>query len=606
MRHKIQVLSILVLGMMIGMAGVAGAQTALPKPGVTGNINVAEEGNWTNGLPSVDKVGTITLSAEVDAYYPAWGTWRDNKSIIIESSDGFGKLKFTKADGVTIGQYETQFRNEIDVVLNGGTWEPYGDRAGIRLTGETTKVTVNGGLLDCADEEIEFRNDGATFIQNGGVVRCQKLDSTGTYPNILYAFNGGNLEIGSGGIANNNVRIDFGANNDGALLINTGSDYRETLLTHVAEGVFSVAGETVSNFGRFYKVEFDAATGITTLQLNGPENPAEAKNASPENGATNTLLEVTLSWTPGQGAVQHDVYFGNNYDDVNDADPSAVKGRQDATTYGPLTLELSKTYYWRVDEVTADGTVTKGQVWFFSPPKALVVDDIESYNDLDTTDPESNRIFETWIDGYGKDENGSTVGYPDPNWVADEHFVETKIVHGGEQSMPFFYDNSGLAKYSEAVANIADLKSGSDWTVGGAKVLDLWYNGDASNAAEPMYVALSDGTNTAVVVNSDPNAVLNDGWAVWRIILQDFVAANNNLNLANISQIAIGFGDRDSATPGGGSGLVLFDDIAVYGTRCLDEFRPTLAEGNLNGDCIIDQKDIDILMENWLKSGLWP
>lgn len=605
MKREMQVLSILVLVITLTMGGIAGGQTELPKPGVTGNINVAEEGNWTNGLPSVDKVGTITLSAEVDAYYPAWGTWRDNKSIIIESVDGHGLLKFTKADGVTIGKFETQFRNNIDIVLNGGTWEPYGDRAGPKLRG-TAKVTVNGGLMDCGPS-LEYRADEATFIQNGGVVRTNVLTwIDGAWPNAVYTFNGGTLEIGSGGIANNNVRIDFAADNDGALLINTGSDYRETLLTRVANGVFSIAGETVSNFGRFYKVEFDAATGITTLQLIGPENPAEAKNASPENGATNTPLEVTLSWTAGQGAVQHDVYFGNNYDDVNDAAPDTVKGRQDAANYGPLTLELSKTYYWRIDEVTADGTVTKGRVWFFSPPKALVVDDIESYNDLDTTDPESNRIFETWIDGYEKDENGSTVGYPDPNWVADEHFVETKIVHGGEQSMPFFYDNSGLAKYSEVVANIADLKSGSDWTVGGAKVLDLWYNGDASNAAEPMYVSLSDGTNTAVVVNSDPNAALNDGWTVWRIILQDFVAANNNLNLANISQIAIGFGDRDSATPSGGSGLVFFDDIAVYGTRCLDELRPTLAEGNLNGDCIIDQKDIDILMENWLESGLWP
>lgn len=35
------------------MGGIAGGQTELPKPGATGNINVAEAGNWTNGLPTV-------------------------------------------------------------------------------------------------------------------------------------------------------------------------------------------------------------------------------------------------------------------------------------------------------------------------------------------------------------------------------------------------------------------------------------------------------------------------------------------------------------------------------------------------------------------------
>ena len=181
MKRKQQFLKILALVMMLGMAGVAGAQTASPKPGATGNLDIADAGNWTNGLPSPTNAGTITLSATVDAFYPVWSTWRDNKTIIIESSDGFGVLKFAKIDG-SVGQFETQIRNEVDITLNSGTWEPYGDRAGLRLTGTTSKVTVNGGLLDAGGaptgtSDIMFRENGSRFIQNGGVVRCKILDT---------------------------------------------------------------------------------------------------------------------------------------------------------------------------------------------------------------------------------------------------------------------------------------------------------------------------------------------------------------------------------------------------------------------------------------------
>jgi len=440
MKGKLQVLSILVLAIIAGTAGVAGAQTALPIPGVTGNINVAEAGNWTNGLPTPINVGTITLSAQVDAYYPVWNTWRDDKTIIIESSDGFGVLKFTKGDGVTIGQYETQIRDNVDITLNSGTWEPFGDRAGLRLTGATSKVTVNGGILDAASAltgaaDIMFREDGARFIQNGGVVKCKVLDTLTNKPDNLYTLNGGTLEIGSGGIKNSVVRIDFSADSTGILTINTGTDYRETLLERVANGVFSIGGMTQDSLGRFDVLTYDPATGVTTLQLNGPKNLLQASNPIPENGATNAPLEVTLIWTAGRDAVEHIVYIGSSWDDVNDASGGTP---QAATNFGPLSVNYATTTFWRVDEVQADGTVTKGNVWFFATPPYIIIDDVEGYDDS-----EPNRIWNVWEDGWKDQTNGSTIGYAawsidDPNFPA--HHVET-LIKRGNQSAPFYFDN---------------------------------------------------------------------------------------------------------------------------------------------------------------------
>ena len=69
-----------------------------------------------------------------------------------------------------------------------------------------------------------------------------------------------------------------------------------------------------------------------------------------------------LSWTAGSGAKIHTVFFGDNFDDVNDA----VEGHSQAgATYNPGPLESDKTYYWRVDEY--DGVEThKGDVLSFT------------------------------------------------------------------------------------------------------------------------------------------------------------------------------------------------------------------------------------------------
>jgi len=68
---------------------------------------------------------------------------------------------------------------------------------------------------------------------------------------------------------------------------------------------------------------------------------------------------VELSWTGGFGARIHYVYFGDNFDDVNNA--TGAIPNPDAT-YTPGTLKSAKTYYWRVDEVDAVDT-HKGHVW---------------------------------------------------------------------------------------------------------------------------------------------------------------------------------------------------------------------------------------------------
>jgi len=276
----------------------------------------------------------------------------------------------------------------------------------------------------------------------------------------------------------------------------------------------------------------------------------------PSNGSTPYIRNATpLSWSPGDNASGHDVYFGTDKEAVVDADASDTtgiyRGRQGVTIYTPSEgVEWGGgPYYWRVDEYNTDATISRGTVWRFKVADFIEIDDFEDYNDYPP-----DEIWNTWIDGYGTTTNGATAGHPDPiDPAAGEHYVETTIVHGGSQSMPLYYDNN--FKYSEANMTLVWPR---DWTEEGVGVLSLWFYGDAANAAERMYVALN---GIATVYHGNPDAALIEEWTEWRIDLQEFAA--QGVNLANVNTITIGFGDKNNLQAGG-SGMVFFDDIRLY------------------------------------------
>jgi len=104
-----------------------------------------------------------------------------------------------------------------------------------------------------------------------------------------------------------------------------------------------------------------------------------ANDPTPADGAIHRDTWAGLSWLPGDTAVSHDVYFGENYDDVKNGTGGTFYGNQASTSFivgfpgvpYPDGLVPGTTYYWRIDEVEANG-VTKyaGFIWRFSiPPK---------------------------------------------------------------------------------------------------------------------------------------------------------------------------------------------------------------------------------------------
>jgi sulfatase modifying factor 1 len=92
---------------------------------------------------------------------------------------------------------------------------------------------------------------------------------------------------------------------------------------------------------------------------------ARAREPSPDNYAQDVHPDANLSWSPGDDATSHDVYFGTDFEDVNNGTGGTFIGNQEPNTYDPCgLLEFGVTYYWRIDEV--DDTTVKGHVWRFT------------------------------------------------------------------------------------------------------------------------------------------------------------------------------------------------------------------------------------------------
>jgi hypothetical protein len=262
-------------------------------------------------------------------------------------------------------------------------------------------------------------------------------------------------------------------------------------------------------------------------------------NPNPAKGAVDVTQTPVLTWVPGVFADTHEVYFG--------ADSTSLElkgsGNLGSESFEPGQLEWDTTYYWRIDEANnanADSPWT-GPLWSFTTANFLIIDDMESYNDIDEGEPGSNRIYLAWKDGFDSPTtNGSVVGNLNPP------FAEQSIIHSGLQSMPMAYDNA-VGK-SEATLT---LTSNKDWTVNGVTTLTIWFRGASDNAAESLYVALNGGTP---VTNDDPDAATTTSWTEWNIDLQAF-----GVNLTNVNSITLGL---SSVT--GGTGIMYFDDIRLY------------------------------------------
>jgi len=286
----------------------------------------------------------------------------------------------------------------------------------------------------------------------------------------------------------------------------------------------------------------------------------------PCDGADGVKRYADLSWHPLAGAASHDVYFGT--------DPAAVENAQIGSgqykgslplgteLYDPGMLRYNTTYYWRIDEVTAEGVV-KGDVWSFTTEICSVIDDFERY------EHNFSRFDRIWHGAGGAD----VSQYLSPN------------------SMKMIYVNVAMyGGYSEAERVFGYPR---DWQAGAGRLstLVLSFKGQATNNPDRLYVAIEDaGGSVAEAVYGSPGDLAIDAWHEWAVPLEQFAG----IDLSQVVRLAVGVGEQGD--PSGAGGDILIDDIAVCRGRC----EPAQGPGqDLNGDCIVNFGDHAVKAQGW-------
>ncbi len=165
-----------------------------------------------------------------------------------------------------------------------------------------------------------------------------------------------------------------------------------------------------------------------------------------------------------------------------------------------------------------------------------MVDDFENYHAQTAGDP--GAIFNVWVDGYLDENNGSTVGNePAP-------FAEQVNVHGGQQAMPLFYDNTGNATYSEATRTFG---LPQDWSQTGG--VAFFFKGVPENTLGQLYMKIND---TKVLYLGDAANLQSGLWQLWYVSVANFAGDD----LTNVQTLTIG-------VESGGKGVLYIDDIEL-------------------------------------------
>ena len=256
---------------------------------------------------------------------------------------------------------------------------------------------------------------------------------------------------------------------------------------------------------------------------------------------------------------------------------------------GPGAGEYHDEFHFAYKMLTGPGSIVakvqsvqNTNVWAKAAVMIRETLDGSSKHALAAVTPGSGVAFQGRTEPGAASFNTALTGFTPPYWVKLERDVAGNfsayhsangttwqlIQEGAATNIPMTSNvYIGLALTSHDVALTCEAVFSNITTTG--TVSQQWANQDigiTSNAAEPLYVAISNTAGTpAVVVHDDQAASTTGTWTEWLIPLQAF--ADQGINLTNVDRIAIGLGTKGNMTIPGGSGKMFFDDIRLYRPR---------------------------------------
>ncbi len=486
-----------------------------------------DEGSGVNVLDGSGRGNHGTLKGD-----PQWVIGHDGDALEFTGSRTY--VDCGNAEALNVGVFSVSFWCNIP---NTQGWNHIISRGSHGASGSPGSVNWGVMMYD-AQETILFETFNDTSWT--GITADT---TTGEWHHVVATYDGDTMQLyHDGELANTTSGAGILLDQSRPLLIGARSD------AGTAGGFFSGSIDDVRIYNK--ALTQDEITQIMRGDTTLAWDPSPAHRSTPDiDGAT------PISWSPGENAAQHDLYFGTDKDAVENADTSDTSGiyrdRQSGTSYiPPEGIEWGGgPYYWRIDEYNTDGTISKGKVWSFTVADFILVDDFEDYNAGD------NQIWYAWHDGLGYGTPDSApyfAGNGTGAAVGDEttaSYTEETIVNSGLQSMPLSYDNNKqlFAKYSETEMT---LTAPRDWTQEGVAELSLWFRGypvstgsfveapvgtytmtatgaDIWNAADEFHYAYKMLTGVGSIVARVESVEQTDPWAKAGVMIRETLDADS-------------------------------------------------------------------------------
>src|SRR4030042_1385835 len=315
------------------------------------------------GLLLVFTAGTAV--AEMVAYYPldegsgsvvadASGNGHDGQIIgeptWVNGQPGFGKALYFNGVSPATGWVNCGRWNPSEETgrLSVGFWAKWdGSMGDDQWQGLVSKRdewdSTEQGLLDMWCIEIDASSDNLHFFRAGSYPGGGTVLPVGEWTHIAVTFDGTTEIFYVNGEENGRGNFSFGSKVDLVITIGCNNQSGWNSFNGILDDV------------RLY----DNALSPDEIQEAMIGEMPLAYDPTPPDGSIHADTWATLYWITGTSAASHDIYFGENFDDVDAGTGDTFQGNQGLVFFVvgfpgfayPDGLVPGTTYYWRVDEV---------------------------------------------------------------------------------------------------------------------------------------------------------------------------------------------------------------------------------------------------------------